>query len=112
GHERPLRGEGLLQAPEQAVQRAHHRLDLGGQPLVGDRVEPSLVASPQVGGHALDRKSTRLNSSHVKISYAVFCLKKKRGSTALRGCRASGCHVINRLAPLVARSETRTSVCY
>src|SRR5690606_41889303 len=30
---------------------------------------------------ALDRKSTRLNSSHVKISYAVFCLKKKRTPT-------------------------------
>src|SRR6202044_4017909 len=34
------------------------------------------------GGHsryvAEDRKSTRLNSSHVKISYAVFCLKKKK----------------------------------
>src|SRR5690606_40359156 len=28
-----------------------------------------------------DRKSTRLNSSHVKISYAVFCLKKKRQGT-------------------------------
>src|SRR5690606_40836266 len=28
-------------------------------------------------GTAIDRKSTRLNSSHVKISYAVFCLKKK-----------------------------------
>src|SRR5690606_41190960 len=28
-----------------------------------------------------DRKSTRLNSSHVKISYAVFCLKKKTGQT-------------------------------
>src|SRR5690606_40234091 len=28
-------------------------------------------------GILLDRKSTRLNSSHVKISYAVFCLKKK-----------------------------------
>src|SRR5690606_41928404 len=28
-------------------------------------------------GSFLDRKSTRLNSSHVKISYAVFCLKKK-----------------------------------
>src|SRR5690606_40376434 len=28
--------------------------------------------------HASDRKSTRLNSSHVKISYAVFCLKKKK----------------------------------
>src|SRR5690606_41311952 len=30
-----------------------------------------------------DRKSTRLNSSHVKISYAVFCLKKKRSSVDL-----------------------------
>src|SRR5690606_40713570 len=29
---------------------------------------------------ARDRKSTRLNSSHVKISYAVFCLKKKKGN--------------------------------
>src|SRR5437870_7328229 len=28
--------------------------------------------------YALDRKSTRLNSSHVAISYAVFCLKKKK----------------------------------
>src|SRR5690606_41761683 len=31
---------------------------------------------PQPG----DRKSTRLNSSHVKISYAVFCVKKKKGA--------------------------------
>src|SRR5690606_39453563 len=29
----------------------------------------------------IDRKSTRLNSSHVKISYAVFCLKKKKTKT-------------------------------
>src|SRR5690606_41282270 len=29
----------------------------------------------------VDRKSTRLNSSHVKISYAVFCLKKKKNTT-------------------------------
>src|SRR6266511_1290775 len=32
----------------------------------------------QEHAHRLDRKSTRLNSSHVKISYAVFCLKKKK----------------------------------
>src|SRR5690606_42089904 len=31
-----------------------------------------------VGDICIDRKSTRLNSSHVKISYAVFCLKKKK----------------------------------
>src|SRR3712207_8456304 len=29
-------------------------------------------------GHEADRKSTRLNSSHANISYAVFCLKKKK----------------------------------
>src|SRR5438067_6994800 len=34
-----------------------------------------------------DRKSTRLNSSHVSISYAVFCLKKKNG--AWSHCRAA-----------------------
>src|SRR3989442_6682370 len=32
-------------------------------------------------GDAGDRKSTRLNSSHVRISYAVFCLKKKKVKT-------------------------------
>src|SRR5690242_21568137 len=31
-----------------------------------------------VSAHAQDRKSTRLNSSHMSISYAVFCLKKKK----------------------------------
>src|SRR3989442_1931443 len=31
-----------------------------------------------------DRKSTRLNSSHVRISYAVFCLKKKKDHTSQR----------------------------
>src|SRR3989454_9612493 len=31
-----------------------------------------------IGGRDLDRKSTRLNSSHLVISYAVFCLKKKK----------------------------------
>src|SRR5690606_40933157 len=35
------------------------------------------VAAVQVAAPGVDRKSTRLNSSHVKISYAVFCLKKK-----------------------------------
>src|SRR5690606_39852346 len=35
------------------------------------------VALDTTNAKASDRKSTRLNSSHVKISYAVFCLKKK-----------------------------------
>src|SRR5436853_5639664 len=39
----------------------------------------------------LDRKSTRLNSSHLGISYAVFCLKKKKKTSYLRYFRAFPC---------------------
>src|SRR5690606_42088619 len=57
----------------------------------GHRTKPRETAHQGASSHALwrrarlcrrsrrrDRKSTRLNSSHVKISYAVFCLKKKK----------------------------------
>src|SRR3712207_7905418 len=44
-------------------------VDLFGRPAVLDRDRPK---------HLGDRKSTRLNSSHANISYAVFCLKKKK----------------------------------
>src|SRR2546430_9530065 len=40
-------------------------------------LEPSL-AGPRDSARAADRKSTRLNSSHSQISYALFCLKKKK----------------------------------
>src|SRR5690349_22026922 len=39
---------------------------------------PIVTATSPVTTPARDRKSTRLNSSHVEISYAVFCLKKKK----------------------------------
>src|SRR5438067_13727467 len=41
------------------------------------RRQPSVDGQVRAMHAALDRKSTRLNSSHVSISYAVFCLKKK-----------------------------------
>src|SRR5690348_17638654 len=43
-----------------------------------------LIPLPLIGGIG-DRKSTRLNSSHPSISYAVFCLKKKTGISAPSG---------------------------
>src|SRR5207247_7783483 len=46
-------------------------------------------------GHEQDRKSTRLNSSHEWISYAVFCLKKKRTTCTIRRGEETG--VIMRL---------------
>src|SRR5438045_4654076 len=49
-------------------------------PRPPDRRAPPAVtaASRPGGGRRADRKSTRLNSSHLGISYAVFCLKKKK----------------------------------
>src|SRR5699024_11398998 len=43
-------------------------------PAVKQQEKPQVVIEKQ----NIDRKSTRLNSSHVSISYAVFCLKKKK----------------------------------
>src|SRR3989442_8923403 len=45
----------------------------------GERATAGAKRLAAAVGHA-DRKSTRLNSSHVRISYAVFCLKKKQGT--------------------------------
>src|SRR5207302_779559 len=45
---------------------------------VMSRVPREITAQALSSNLQLDRKSTRLNSSHVKISYAVFCLKKKK----------------------------------
>src|SRR5437660_5536739 len=52
------------------------KVDLGGLPVLiaDDNAGNRLNLAEVVQG---DRKSTRLNSSHVAISYAVFCLKKK-----------------------------------
>src|SRR5713101_9224032 len=49
------------------------RRSLGRRSLAS---RPRLPRQPDLGGQ--DRKSTRLNSSHMSISYAVFCLKKKK----------------------------------
>src|SRR3712207_6921130 len=43
--------------------------------------------------HDLDRKSTRLNSSHANISYAVFCLKKKKKTA----CNTTSIHIFKYL---------------
>src|SRR5690606_42163952 len=50
---------------------------LAGLTRLGRLAVRGLLGLAVAGLGALDRKSTRLNSSHVKISYAVFCLKKK-----------------------------------
>src|SRR5690606_41580630 len=65
--------------------RVHRGVDDGhaGGALVGHVDE---CRSGGSGGRE-DRKSTRLNSSHVKISYAVFCLKKKKNKINRKAAR-------------------------
>src|SRR5689334_23556726 len=53
-----------------------------GSPETAETAEPAGPPGP------VDRKSTRLNSSHSSISYAVFCLKKKMAPFRLRHLRA------------------------
>src|SRR3712207_7738254 len=59
-----------------------------GKQFALERVERLVVYQVEAGGRAHDgidhgdRKSTRLNSSHANISYAVFCLKKKPSRTS------------------------------
>src|SRR3954467_2077505 len=61
---------------------------------------------PGVQTCALDRKSTRLNSSHTIISYAVFCLKKKNNN---RNTPCGATHTAERA--LTATSHTRSLMC-
>src|SRR2546427_1091806 len=51
---------------------------LGARRLGQYRISYSRAFAPVASGASQDRKSTRLNSSHSQISYAVFCLKKKK----------------------------------
>src|SRR5258707_6763070 len=61
----------------------------GVVPVAGQAVGDTGALAYGVVGEVQDRKSTRLNSSHANISYAVFCLKKKKCHSASRGCHAA-----------------------
>src|SRR3712207_7682631 len=77
-----FRSDGTFETDEEQKLRNESRKILGIPDL---RVSGTCVRVPVFTGHSLslnvefarDRKSTRLNSSHANISYAVFCLKKK-----------------------------------
>src|SRR5690606_42165005 len=56
----------------------NHNIENGVEYLVISGTTGESVTVTKQEKQDIDRKSTRLNSSHVKISYAVFCLKKKK----------------------------------
>src|SRR5690606_41497616 len=89
--------------PYTTLFRSHVALTATGTDLRDDREDDvlrrraRLELAVHVDRHRLerlerDRKSTRLNSSHVKISYAVFCLKKKNYPNRSRAPQKSHVH--------------------
>src|SRR3989442_11196802 len=69
--------------PEDGDNRLHLHMDKQPEVQPNGRGFQRLRHScdDHLAGRERDRKSTRLNSSHVRISYAVFCLKKKKKNT-------------------------------
>src|SRR5438874_8550976 len=69
------------------------------RPAAFEEEDPTAcVPAGEVGASTSDRKSTRLNSSHVEISYAVFCLKKKN-----KPCTRSGTRRRCKVSPTLRR---------
>src|SRR5687768_17946373 len=71
-----FRSGGVVEGRQELRQVVRERADL--QRVDGELLLHVLRRARKPGRDAQDRKSTRLNSSHGYISYAVFCLKKKK----------------------------------
>src|SRR5689334_24284804 len=81
---RSSRGQGLRRGRALSALRPLHRgsSDAEGAATAGPRYGTGDVLLRRQGS-GVDRKSTRLNSSHSSISYAVFCLKTKKSSVSV-----------------------------
>src|SRR3989442_9860357 len=77
-------------------EKAGRSRDGVGQLLQGRQVveDPERAAVRRRDEVVVDRKSTRLNSSHVRISYAVFCLKKKEHTPELQSRPHRVCRIL------------------
>src|SRR5690606_42123566 len=75
----PAPGPGIQKGTQvvAGMTAVHHR-DVFGRSGCNDLAAAGTAVGAKIDYPVGDRKSTRLNSSHVKVSYAVFCLKKKR----------------------------------
>src|SRR3712207_7932332 len=85
----PIYARGQPVLGEEGLQRLRQGGDVGDLAVAQDAGAKggdgaALERHRTVGGDLGDRKSTRLNSSHANISYAVFCLKKKKKHTCIQ----------------------------
>src|SRR2546430_4122883 len=76
----PISAPALIRDVKTGVDKLGSQIPAAPDPIQ-DYVQPDTQIEPSVA--VKDRKSTRLNSSHSQISYAVFCLKKKKEVIAI-----------------------------
>src|SRR2546427_5151178 len=79
----------LFRSPEEVASVVRHLAE-----LVGSELDLLVLEQPAHQLGARDRKSTRLNSSHSQISYAVFCLKKKKKAKKTTGRTRTRCRKV------------------
>src|SRR5438045_5533650 len=69
----------LFRSAWRSRRKSHFAAEIRTRASRSFSADTTIVVKPRMGGlTTIDRKSTRLNSSHLGISYAVFCLKKKK----------------------------------
>src|SRR6266496_2375221 len=88
----------MIRRPPRSTLFPYTTLFRSGRSRLDGRVRRA--RAPRLGPGRRDRKSTRLNSSHVEISYAVFCLKKKKNPGPLpvdAGTQTPACRLVVRL---------------
>src|SRR5256885_7427590 len=78
---------------------------VGNETTSGASEMPRMTPVSWSGEKPLDRKSTRLNSSHLVISYAVFCLKKKKKNNNNTQLHQNRLRVINNLLVTIRSSD-------
>src|SRR3712207_7460468 len=88
----------MIRRPPRSTLFPYTTLFRSDRKLYGSARFGAVPTTSEPGGRAkvvlADRKSTRLNSSHANISYAVFCLKKKPKSV-LQSCQYHQLHIIH-----------------
>src|SRR5256885_16646529 len=78
----------MIRRPPRSTLFPYTTLFRSPNPLAHEASQNNPVGGPANNPLPPDRKSTRLNSSHLVISYAVFCLKKKKSHQVVRPDRA------------------------
>src|SRR2546422_7983996 len=85
----------MIRRPPRSTLFPYTTLFRSRRPVRARRLRADFPEYDRVSGRWRDRKSTRLNSSHGYISYAVFCLKKKKKNNPVNGTATQSLYTLS-----------------